>query len=435
MSQDQQIRASNLQLAAGLLAIAQQRMVRKYPFHAGFVSRWRLHHHHPTLPIDTFGVAVHDCAIHLYYNPEFVVTCSYDGLIGALHHEINHLLFGHVFLDPAKFADPDALMVAEEVTVNEWITEPLPPSAFFLEDFPDLPANEDTLTRYHRLAGSDQDDFVQNRGDSVQNEGNSVQNMGNLVQNKTNFGPRTSFDDHRLWFLRTPSLVDQITLSIEVTEAIQQLSQEQFARLDQRLCDMINNITNGTGTPAGLEPFAAGKRSELNWKRILWQFLRDATDIRPIYSRPPRRFPELVGIIPGRAHELSSSHILAVIDTSGSISSLTLQLILAEIENLVGTFRVTLVQCDDHIHGIHRIRQGCRTWKDEVEGFKGRGGTDLQPALAPEFISKINPDVILYFTDGIGPAPETSPHVPVIWCLTPGGQRPARWGRVVQLPH
>ena len=40
---------------------------------------------------------------------------------------------------------------------------------------------------------------------------------------------------------------------------------------------------------------------------------------------------------------------------------------------------------------------------------------------------------IIVFTDGCGPAPVKSPAVPVIWCLTPDGQPPVVWGRVVEM--
>ena len=63
------------------------------------------------------------------------------------------------------------------------------------------------------------------------------------------------------------------------------------------------------------------------------------------------------------------------------------------------------------------------------------GGTDLRPPFEPEILCKLRPDVVVYFTDGCGPAPERPPRMPVIWCLTPIGDPPARWGHVVRMPR
>jgi hypothetical protein len=45
---------------------------------------------------------------------------------GVLLHEVHHVVFGHVVADPDDFPDRWARIVAEEVTVNEFVTEPLP---------------------------------------------------------------------------------------------------------------------------------------------------------------------------------------------------------------------------------------------------------------------------------------------------------------------
>jgi predicted metal-dependent peptidase len=63
----------------------------------------------------------------------------------------------------------------------------------------------------------------------------------------------------------------------------------------------------------------------------------------------------------------------------------------------------------------------------------GRGGTDFRPAFAA--IEKLNPrpSVLVYMTDGYGPAPEKKPKdLEVIWCLVGRTTHvPAAWGHVV----
>src|SRR5262245_19797765 len=104
--------AATADLAAGMLQIAQQRMLRPYPFHARFVAAWRCQ---ATDIVVTAGVTVEQGTIVLYYQPAFVVACTYAELVGVLLHETHHLLFEHPWLDPVQFPDAQALMLAEEV--------------------------------------------------------------------------------------------------------------------------------------------------------------------------------------------------------------------------------------------------------------------------------------------------------------------------------
>ena len=63
----------------------------------------------------------------------------------------------------------------------------------------------------------------------------------------------------------------------------------------------------------------------------------------------------------------------------------------------------------------------------DVVGQAGDGESAVK--LATEH----RPDLVIYLTDGYGEAPERPPSVPVIWCLTPGGEAPTTWGRIKQL--
>jgi predicted metal-dependent peptidase len=53
--------------------------------------------------------------------------------------------------------------------------------------------------------------------------------------------------------------------------------------------------------------------------------------------------------------------------------------------------------------------------------------------LARAFLRKHRADLVIYFTDGDGPVPRTPPPLPLIWCLTPDGEAPAEWGKIVRM--
>lgn len=116
---------------------------------------------------------------------------------------------------------------------------------------------------------------------------------------------------------------------------------------------------------------------------------------------------------------------MAAIDTSGSLTDELLSEISAELGRMAADYRVLVVECDVLIHRVYPYKP--------IDKVVGRGGTDLRPPLEPDFLKRHKPDVVVYFTDGFGLAHEKPPRIPVIWCLTPDGQRPANWGRVVQM--
>src|SRR5262249_46241804 len=138
------------------------------------------------------------------------------------------------------------------------------------------------------------------------------------------------------------------------------------------------------------------------------------------------RFPNLVGIVPGRRRVRDRAAVVAIIDTSGSISRDCLEEIDGELARLSRSRPVHVVECDCQVHRVYR-------YKRRLEHVQGRGGTDFRPPLEREFLHPLKPELLIYFTDGLVEAPAQPPPCPLIWCLVPGGVVPAPWGRVVRM--
>ena len=118
--------------------------------------------------------------------------------------------------------------------------------------------------------------------------------------------------------------------------------------------------------------------------------------------------------------------VMAVIDTSDSMIVPLLEIIEVELWRLAHVYQVVVVECDAEV-------QTCYPYRGRLKMVHGRGGTDLRPPFEAQFLAKVRPDVVIYFTDGDGQAPNRPPLVPVIWCLTPLGHRPAVWGREIRM--
>jgi len=117
------------------------------------------------------------------------------------------------------------------------------------------------------------------------------------------------------------------------------------------------------------------------------------------------------------------SSLLIAIDTSASMSSDELAKIARHLNVLSDLVRMTIAECDVRIQRVYRFR-------GTIDRIAGRGRTDLRPVFEPQFLRDHRPDGFIYFTDGLGPYPESDPGVKTLWVLVnpvefgcPCGQR------------
>jgi predicted metal-dependent peptidase len=392
------------------------RLADKYPFHACVLERFRLV---ASPPVGTIGVTASQSGILLLFNPDFVLNLPPNQLGGVLLHEVHHLVFDHLLIDQAKYQDPWALTVALEVTANEFIREPLPPGGIMLRQFPMLPPMESFGQRYRRLVHVRPRPAIASlpmgaAGGGIRNlkddssGGDSLEGAAPVV-----------FDNHGVWqeALKNPQAVRQI-LDDLIHEA-----ELEAGGMPQKLLDALGI---GTLTDKTKRFLQSGRQGQLDWRQLLRHYLGQVLQPRPVFYRPPRRFPNLVGILPGQRYSPVQPSIVAVIDTSASITSEALEEIDGELRRLSRIHIVQVVECDCEIKRV-------APYKGRLELVTGQGGTDFRPPLVPSFLRRLKADLVIYFTDGHGPAPVSQPPCPVIWCLLPGGEAPAPWGRVVRM--
>jgi predicted metal-dependent peptidase len=215
--------------------------------------------------------------------------------------------------------------------------------------------------------------------------------------------------------------------ALQVIEAVLQQAAMQAGTAG--LPDILRGALQGLGvgtTPGTRQYRLRGKRrGSLDWRRLLRRCVGELLECEASLARPPRRFPELVGIVPGRGRRPGRPEVMAVIDSSGSVTNRLLERIDGELRRLARSHSVTVVECDVEIHQVYKYRP--------LKRVTGRGGTDLRPPLEADFLRRHRADLVVYFTDGFGPAPEKAPRVHVVWCLVPGGETPASWGRVIRM--
>jgi predicted metal-dependent peptidase len=370
--------------------------------------------------VGTMGVCARNARVLLLFSTLFVNELPYDQLGGVLLHEVHHVIFGHIYANPAEFPDRRARIIAEEVTVNEFVTEPLPKGAILLADIPDLPPLESTRKRYQRLESVNEHYQPQS--------GLAVGGLPDIHTGDGGYGDASAenipstIDDHSVWPKDASGRLEAHQAARQAVE--QALLDVGPEAVPPELRSALHQL--GIGRLSGRrQEFIKTTPGRVDWRHRLRRLIGRGLQQRPDFLTPSRRLPQLVGIVPGRRRRTSYPCVQAVIDTSGSITPKLLGSISGELGRLAREHHVTVVECDAAVHAVYPYRS--------IASVRGRGGTDLRPPLEPAFLNRHRPDVVIYFTDGYGPAPKDPPRVPVIWCIVPGGKAPVPWGRVIKM--
>jgi len=324
-------------------------------------------------------------------------------LRGLLLHEVHHIVLGHL-AHPRFFgaAQPDLMGLAQEMSANEHIEEPLPSPVLVshFERFGVRPG-QSTLERYDRLC--------QARAEGLQPR--PARDTAEIDEHRWCDAPRPPEGG----LATTRAMLEQ-SLSRGVADA--ERARERHpdnGRLAGRTPEQL--LVHLGSADHGPELF-------VDWREALRRFVARARAPVHSWSRPSRRFPELVGVVPGRSYQVRTvlrPHLLVVLDTSLSMTVSELAEVARQLQPMSAHARLTIVECDAAISRVYPFRGG-------LTGVKGRGGTDLRPVFEPSFLRAHAADGVVYFTDGDGPHPVSPPAVPVLWMLTKPSDFGCPWG-------
>jgi predicted metal-dependent peptidase len=189
--------------------------------------------------------------------------------------------------------------------------------------------------------------------------------------------------------------------------------------LGQKILDALKRTpTRLHGTmPGGLIDYIKSLekiKPSVDWKRLLRLFA--STNGRSYVAHTMKRISKRYGTRPGiKIKRLWK--IAVVIDTSGSIDKVTLQLFINEINHIYRCGAdITLIQCDSAVQEVI-------TYKPSMTvTVKGGGGTNFDPVLELINKSKNNYSGVIYFTDGYAPSPTVKIKQSLIWVITPDGK-------------
>jgi predicted metal-dependent peptidase len=158
-------------------------------------------------------------------------------------------------------------------------------------------------------------------------------------------------------------------------------------------------------------------------KRIVQKYISMSITEGETRTRPNRRFPLLPGV-----KDKYGPKIVWAIDTSGSMSTKELQIIMSVARWVAKRIPLDVIQCDMTVNA----HQKNFTSKVKKIGLKGRGGTSFKPVF--EYIEKTYKDkidLLVFGTDLCGDFPDKEPKYKVVWLATTNDTPP--FGQVVKL--
>ncbi len=279
--------------------------LEKYPYYAAILGKLR-----PVSDPSTerMAVSLHDGKFFLHVNVD-AFTREPQFLRGILLHEVHHVVLGH--LSHPKFAnatEPELMDLALEMSANEYIEEPLP-NPIVHKAFAQIGirAGQSTVTRYEKLLESARTSPPRERAG-----GNEREDRSRRV------------DDHRLLRRgeRDPGAVEHTRQLIQ--NAIDDVLKNDPDRDDEN----PNRRLLAGKNPGRLVEELTGVTQQaaefLDWKTAMKMFVAKSRAPVHTFSRPSRRFPDQVGIVPGRTYSprvLVRPSLLVAIDTSMSMTA------------------------------------------------------------------------------------------------------------------
>ena len=375
-------------------------LTRHKEFYGHVVQQFEKVYVEPPHPIRTAAVGrmPGERFIKLYLNTAYFQNlydeCGKDRawkyVLGALEHEIIHVVLDHIFIHDA-YSDKDRRNVAMDCVVNPFLSAERVHSSWIMPSKFDLPDGKSVPWYYRNLKDNEK--------------------YQEMLAAAGGMGEMGEMASHDLW-----GNVNGDELAHEFVKDV--------IRKAKGMC------TNGYGDiPGGIiqsiDDLLTPKPARIPWGRVLRMFCASSTESVLDYTmkRISKRFGTRPGTVKGDVLNLA-----LIVDTSGSISDYQLAVFMSEIHWVwKNGAQVTVFEADASVCAEYKYR-------GKLQGeIHGRGGTNLEPAMA---VVERKFDAAIYFTDFEAPRLSRRYKIPTLWVLTkemPKEHWPCDWGRVIVL--
>lgn len=352
--------------------------------------------------------------IHLLYNPEFTLGLSEHERIGVLAHESYHCAYGHHVRMGDR--DHDGWNRACDYVINSDLTKQgfKLPSFALLDPKYDGMSAEDIYAQLPREKkpkdgqGQPQDGKGSGKGQPSQGQSGKGQKPDSSQGPAEGSGlPSDAPDPGKMGGVFAPGQgwdKNKIEAEAAKWEAI------------TRMAVSVAKAQNAGTIPGFLDRLVKDlERPRVPWEQILRRFIDESLVKTYSWMRPNKRFLHTGLVLPGYVSD-SVSHIVSVMDTSGSITDKLVEQYAAEKRALLDeglADKLTVIYADTKVQNVQTFERGDVVQLDP----KGGGGTNFRPVM--DYIQEHCSDatVILFFTDLMTSDFGDDPNIPVLWTV------------------
>jgi predicted metal-dependent peptidase len=331
----------------------------------------------------------------LQYNPEYVDRLSLEELKAGLAHTIMHVALLHHTRRGAR--DPQLWNIAGDFAVNPILLGAgfkLPQPYIYAPEYEDMSAE----AIYNKL--QEQQDEKEGGGQDEEQE----------QDQKEKYPPEAMIGEVR----DAPSPSDPTGERKATAAEMDQIENETKVMVQQaaQAAASVGKMPRGTELAIDelLEP-------RIPWREKLSRFLAETARNDYNWTIPNRRYIYHGVPLPALQHP-EISEVVVMMDTSGSITKDQLTMMASEVMDLLSLYQsdpeILFLYLENQVAGHERISA-----MEFPENFNpvGGGGTDFRPGFDWLEEEEIDPNVVIYFTDGICQEFPEEPDYPVIWVL------------------
>lgn len=362
---------------------------------------------------------------HILLNPDTFFKHNLQERIFIVAHEISHGIFAHMemmhgFQSTGKVVYPDGKSLdydhetmnkAMDYVINDMLIESKigQYNTNWLHDKTIATHEDSVLTAYRRI-------FQQNGG-----KGGGGGGQGNSPNGKNQQG----FDQHMPPGSTTGQSPQQAASGrsdVEWKTAI--AGAVASAKAQGKLPAALERLLSDVIEPA------------VDWReKIIGFFSRKPGAGTYDWRKPDRRLVTRNIIAPGRSG-FGAGPVVVGVDTSGSIGQKELDIFFGEMYGILDDVRPTAIYvmwCDAQVHRVDEITDTADLLDLRQKRAPGGGGTDFRPVFDKIVEMGIEPDALVYLTDGLGMFPKKAPLYSVLWgAIMEKVDYP--WGDVVNIP-
>ena len=351
----------------------------------------------------------------IYYDRDYVKSCSDVELLGLLAHEVMHPALQHHIRRADR--DPDAWNDSADYAINLLLIDAgftLPEGMLLDEQYRGMTTEQ--IYEARAQACNDQDGGERVGGgypkcdDPIDGE-----QGGNDGDANDQEGDRDALY----------SLADRAGAVWDASDPAAQQAEWQVAlKQASTVAQMMGQL------PAGIrQAVEESLKPQIGWRAVLRRFVQQCATADYSWRMPNRRYLSSGLFLPELRSE-SMPVLVVVVDSSGSTKNV-LPRFKAELESIVEECQpeaTIVIMADADVQRVDRFERG-----DPIEfNVEGLGGTDFRPAFAYIEREQLNPACLIYLTDGDGVYPEQAAEYPTLWAIsTP--DCPVPWGETLYI--